>query len=135
MCAAAEQATLLTAHDEREAQRRVPLGEARRSAARLRSDRLEVAMTTLDKVQSSVRRYMRLGSYVTAGFDRGRPPWLEAVWQVVQILLVGSPFSCSALRVGVLRLFGAKIGRGVRIKPGIRVKFPWRLQIGNDCWI
>jgi putative colanic acid biosynthesis acetyltransferase WcaF len=92
-------------------------------------------MTTLDKVQSSVRRYMRLGSYVTAGFDRGRPPWLEAVWQVVQILLVGSPFSCSALRVGVLRLFGAKIGRGVWIKPGIRVKFPWRLQSGNDCWI
>jgi putative colanic acid biosynthesis acetyltransferase WcaF len=101
-------------------------------------------MIIRDKVSASAshiggkppdRRYMRLGSYVAAGFDRGMPLWLEAIWQVMQILLVSSPFSCSALRVGVLRLFGAKIGRGVRIKPGIRVKFPWRLQIGNDCWI
>ena len=101
-------------------------------------------MSLLDKVSTSAsdtsgklsdRRYMRLGGYVAAGFDRGRPLWLEAIWQVTQIVLVSSPFSCSALRVGVLRLFGAKIGRGVRIKPGVRVKFPWRLEIGNDCWI
>ena len=85
--------------------------------------------------QPSGRSYMRLGGYVAAGFDRGRPLWLEALWQMVQILLVSSPFSSSALRVGILRRFGAQIGRGVRIKPGIRVKFPWRLEIGNDCWI
>jgi putative colanic acid biosynthesis acetyltransferase WcaF len=83
----------------------------------------------------SDRHYMQLGGYMAAGFDRGRPMWFEAIWQVVQILLVSSPFSCGALRVSVLRWFGAQIGRGVRIKPGIRVKFPWRLHIGNDCWI
>jgi putative colanic acid biosynthesis acetyltransferase WcaF len=40
-----------------------------------------------------------------------------------------------------LRWFGAEIGQGVRIKTGVRVKFPWRLiikdfvWIGEDAWI
>lgn len=80
------------------------------------------------------RQYMRLDTY-HAKFDRGRPLWLEALWQIAQLALVTSAFSCSALRVRVLRLFGAQIGHRVRIKPGLRVKFPWRLTVGDDCWI
>jgi putative colanic acid biosynthesis acetyltransferase WcaF len=80
-------------------------------------------------------QYMRLDMYKARQFDRGRPLWLEVLWQVVQLALVTSSFSCSALRVGTLRLFGADIGQGVRIKPGLRVKFPWRLKIGNYCWV
>lgn len=80
-------------------------------------------------------RYMRLDMYNAEQFDRGRPLWLEALWQVVQLVLVTSSFSFSALRIGALRLFGAEIGKGVRIKPGLRVKFPWRLKIGNCCWV
>jgi putative colanic acid biosynthesis acetyltransferase WcaF len=34
-----------------------------------------------------------------------------------------------------LRLFGAKIGTGVYIKPGIRVKFPWYLEVGEYTWL
>jgi putative colanic acid biosynthesis acetyltransferase WcaF len=34
-----------------------------------------------------------------------------------------------------LRLFGAQIGRGVRLKPGVRVKFPWRLVVGDHVWM
>jgi putative colanic acid biosynthesis acetyltransferase WcaF len=81
------------------------------------------------------RRYMRLDAYSSGAFDRGRPIWIEALWQGAQLLLVTSPLSCSRLRIAILRLFGAKIGSGVRIKPGVRVKFPWRLQIGDHCWI
>jgi putative colanic acid biosynthesis acetyltransferase WcaF len=35
----------------------------------------------------------------------------------------------------LLRAFGARIGSSCRIKPGLRVKFPWRLQVGHSCWL
>ena len=41
----------------------------------------------------------------------------------------------SAWRVLLLRAFGARIGLGCRVKPGLRVKFPWRLQMGEACWL
>jgi putative colanic acid biosynthesis acetyltransferase WcaF len=41
----------------------------------------------------------------------------------------------SAWRVLLLRSFGAHIGSGCRLKPGLRVKFPWRLQVGHACWL
>ncbi|MDA7803007.1 WcaF family extracellular polysaccharide biosynthesis acetyltransferase [Crocinitomix sp.] len=44
-----------------------------------------------------------------------------------------NPFG--GLRVLVLRMFGAKISKGVVIKPGVNVKYPWFLEIGNYCWI
>ena len=41
----------------------------------------------------------------------------------------------SQWRVQLLRLFGAHVGVGCRIKPGFRVKFPWRLRVGDHCWL
>ena len=35
----------------------------------------------------------------------------------------------------LLRLFGAKVGRGVVIHPGVNIKYPWKLIIGDHCWI
>ena len=35
----------------------------------------------------------------------------------------------------MLRLFGAKIGKGVVIKPAVNIKYPWRLSVGNNTWI
>ena len=32
-------------------------------------------------------------------------------------------------------MFGAKIGKGVVLKPNINIKYPWRLRIGNHSWI
>jgi len=55
-------------------------------------------------------------------------------------LLVGSPlhrvaWMTSSWRVSLLRLFGAQIGDRVVIKPGVTIKYPWHLEVGNDCWI
>jgi len=40
----------------------------------------------------------------------------------------------SALRTGLLRLFGAKIGKRCRFLHAIRVKYPWNLEVGDDSW-
>ncbi len=41
----------------------------------------------------------------------------------------------SGIKVALLKLFGAKIGTGVVIKPGVNIKYPWMLEIGDHCWI
>lgn len=78
---------------------------------------------------------MRLDRFTAGGFDRGRSGLIEALWVVAQALLVRCFIPGSAHRRLLLRAFGARIGRGVVIKPGVRVKFPWRLTIGDHTWI
>ena len=34
-----------------------------------------------------------------------------------------------------MRLFGAKVGEGVIMRPRLRVKFPWKLSVGARSWI
>jgi putative colanic acid biosynthesis acetyltransferase WcaF len=80
-------------------------------------------------------RAVRLDLYDAKAFDRGRPRWFEALWLLAQSVFLDPPVWGSRLRVLVLRSFGARIGQGVTVKPGVRVKFPWRLQIGDHCWI
>ena len=41
----------------------------------------------------------------------------------------------SGMKVVLLRVFGAKVGQGVVIKPDVNVKYPWFLEIGDYCWI
>src|SRR5262245_16466396 len=76
-----------------------------------------------------------LASFNNAGFQRGRPAIIEALWIVVEALLVKSFIPGSVHRCFLLRLFGAQIGRRVTMKPGVRVKFPWRLTIADDVWV
>ncbi|MEZ0243280.1 MAG: WcaF family extracellular polysaccharide biosynthesis acetyltransferase [Sphingomonas sp.] len=77
-----------------------------------------------------------LGAYTPPpDFTRGRPSLVELVWMVVQAVFVSSFLPGSWHRRFLLRLFGATIGAKVVLKPGIRVKFPWRLSIGDHSWI
>ena len=41
----------------------------------------------------------------------------------------------SGVRAGLLRLFGAKIGKNFRFVHSIRVKSPWNLEVGDNSWI
>ncbi len=78
---------------------------------------------------------MRLDLYRNPDFDRGAPRWKEAAWLVVSGLLVATWLPGSGWRRSLLRLFGARIGQGVVFKPGVTVKFPWKLAIGDHSWI
>jgi putative colanic acid biosynthesis acetyltransferase WcaF len=65
-----------------------------------------------------------------------RPRVSVYLWAIAERLFVTNSWQISsALRVRVLRLFGAEIGSGVVFRPRTRVSFPWKLHIGDDCWI
>lgn len=71
-----------------------------------------------------------------AGEAWGRSRSVLALWLVVELLLVTNPLQISSsLRARALRIFGAQIGRGVILRPRVRVKFPWNLRIGDRSWI
>jgi putative colanic acid biosynthesis acetyltransferase WcaF len=65
-----------------------------------------------------------------------RSPWKIYAWSAAELIFVTNPWQVSSsLRVAVLRLFGAQIGRNVTFRPRTRVKFPWNLNIGDRSWI
>jgi putative colanic acid biosynthesis acetyltransferase WcaF len=79
---------------------------------------------------------VRLDRYDKGTYTIGAPLWQWVLWYFLGDRLVRSdwlPFS--GFKVWVLRRFGAQIGRQVRLKNGIRVKFPWRLTVGDRTWI
>ncbi len=56
------------------------------------------------------------------------------VW-ITTSKILSSKFGNSQLRTYGLRVFGAKIGIDCTFKSGIRILYPWNLEIGDDCWI
>lgn len=72
----------------------------------------------------------------SVGLERGRSKAVEAVWYLVKVsfFLSALPWP-SPLKCVLLRLFGAKIGKGVYIKPRVNVHFPWKLQLGDFTWL
>ena len=79
---------------------------------------------------------VKLGAFNTNGFDRGASKFKEIAWYLSKMLffLTALPFP-SSFKCAMLRLFGARIGTGVIIKPRINIHFPWKLSIGNDVWL
>lgn len=66
----------------------------------------------------------------------GAPLLIQIFWFVCGApLLAARWLPGSWWRLILLRLFGAEIGPYSRIKPGLRVKFPWRLVVGKACWL
>jgi putative colanic acid biosynthesis acetyltransferase WcaF len=83
-----------------------------------------------------MREPIDLSASGPGNFRRSRGRAIEALWMVVEVLLVSNPLQISsALRAWALRLFGARVGTNVILRPRIRVKFPWTLRIGDNCWI
>ncbi|TLX76499.1 colanic acid biosynthesis acetyltransferase WcaF [Labilibacter sediminis] len=58
------------------------------------------------------------------------------VWYFINVLFFINPLNpSSAIKKILLKLFGAKIGKGVTIKPGVNIKYPWKLSIDDHSWI
>tara|TARA_Y100001968_G_C19384572_1_gene732155 strand:+ start:860 stop:1411 length:552 start_codon:yes stop_codon:yes gene_type:complete len=60
---------------------------------------------------------------------------LRALWLLIARPMVSSYIPGTIWRKFLLRMFGARIGKGGRIKPRLKVTFPWKLTIGHHCWL
>src|ERR1700730_12396756 len=81
-------------------------------------------------------RFQDLSRFRLPKESRGRPAWFVQLWWLFDALFVrSSPQVLYSWRRFWLRVFGAKIGRNVLIRPGVRVIFPWKVVISDFCWI
>lgn len=70
------------------------------------------------------------------GLDRGAGFCKELCWYVIKSIFFLSPIPFpQGLKAVVLRLFGAKVGKRVYIKPRVNIHFPWKLEIGDHAWL
>ena len=77
----------------------------------------------------------QLDKYNNSGYKPGFF-FKRAIWYLMNVIFFKNNINLiNSLKIVVLKLFGAKIGKDVIIKPGVSIKYPWKLQVGNNVWI
>lgn len=85
---------------------------------------------------SQERTRVDLSRFDNASFPRGAGFIKETLWYFTNALFFVNPlFPFRSPKPALLRLFGAKVGKGVVIHPRVNIKFPWKLTIGEHSWI
>ena len=77
-----------------------------------------------------------LQTFDNSTFDKEAGSIKIAVWLILNALIFRNPLIfVQGLKKWLLRVFGAQLGKGLVIKPGVNIKFPWKLKIGDNVWI
>lgn len=77
----------------------------------------------------------RLDAFTGAGYDKGRRVLWQAAWFAVSHLIFQAWWLPARLRPSILRTFGAEVGAGCNIRNGVRIHWPWKLNLGDHVWI
>lgn len=77
-----------------------------------------------------------LSKYNNAPYHPGGGSLKRSLWFYINTIVFKTGLlPVSAVKTGLLRLFGAQIDKGVVIKPYVNIKYPWNLRIGQNAWI
>jgi len=77
-----------------------------------------------------------LSKFNNKWYKTGRNVIVRVLWYFTNVIFFISPlFPFSSIKKFILKIYGAKIGKGVVIKPSVNIKYPWRLKIGDYTWI
>lgn len=79
---------------------------------------------------------IRLDLYNQEGYSRGRSGLIVLLWWFVQgTLFRFSLHQMHGWRRVLLRAFGAKIGKKVKIRPSAKFTYPWKVAIDDYSWV
>jgi putative colanic acid biosynthesis acetyltransferase WcaF len=82
------------------------------------------------------KSWIDLSKYDQSWFERGKPMWFIFLWWLIEgIAFPLTPHNFYPFRRWLLRLFGAKIGKGVILRSSVRMLYPWKVEIGDYSWI
>jgi putative colanic acid biosynthesis acetyltransferase WcaF len=76
-----------------------------------------------------------LSSFNNDWYNPGRNIFVRSLWYFINLIFFRSFFPFYAIKRTLLRMFGARIGKGVIIKPHVSIKYPWHLETGSHVWI
>ena len=77
-----------------------------------------------------------MSHYDNSWYNPSRGTLKQLFWYFTNVLFFINPLNpFSGIKICLLRIFGAKVGTGVNIKPHVNIKYPWLLEIGNYTWI
>ncbi len=80
--------------------------------------------------------YQNLKTFKLPKGFRGKPIFKVQLWWIIEATLFRmSPQFMYGWRRTLLRLFSAKIGKNVHIRPTAKILYPWFLTIGDWSWI
>ncbi|MGB7084710.1 MAG: WcaF family extracellular polysaccharide biosynthesis acetyltransferase [Phormidesmis sp.] len=80
--------------------------------------------------------FVDLRQYHQPNYDAGGSRAKMMLWWLVQAIAFPLSFhNANGLRRALLRLFGAKLGKDVRIRATARITYPWNIEIGDHSWI
>lgn len=78
----------------------------------------------------------QLYRYDNSWYSPGASSLKRLLWYFINAIFFQTPFNpTSSVKVFFLRLFGAKLGKGINIKPRVNIKYPWFLEVDDDTWI
>lgn len=84
----------------------------------------------MQKIELDLKKYRNPKGY------RGKSKIFVMIWYLVsRIVFNFSPRPANRFRCFILRMFGAKIGSSVLIRPSVKIEYPWKLIIEDHCWI
>ncbi|EPF15775.1 MULTISPECIES: colanic acid biosynthesis acetyltransferase WcaF [Cedecea] len=75
------------------------------------------------------------GFSVPRGFRGAGGIKVQLWWAVQATLFAWSPQVLYPWRAFLLRLFGAKVGKKVVIRPSVKITYPWKLTLGDHAWV
>jgi len=79
---------------------------------------------------------VKLNTFNTGNFDKGAGYPKIIIWYLINALIVRASWNpFMKIKIILLKVFGAKIGKKLTIKNNVCIKYPWKLTIGDNVWL